>query len=325
VTDDDDVARIAAGYRNFAEIEAELVSPLYARLARAVADDADVLAFLADLPAGKRQPNLLFAALQFLHGAPADPTVLREWVLDDADRVRTTVLSHATQTNEPARCGALLPLLAALPQPLALIEVGASAGLCLYPDRYSYDYDGRPVGASSAVHVSVATSGPIPVPDRLPEVAARIGIDLDPLDPADPDVRAWLRALIWPGPQAAERLARLDAAAGIAAAEPMTVLAGDLLDRLPDALDLVPAGATPVVFHTAVLAYLPRERRREFVELVRSRPAHWIAQEGPQVLPEHTAALSDEHRDGGGFVLALDGRPVARTAPHGGRIDWFTG
>ncbi|MGV4926084.1 DUF2332 domain-containing protein [Streptomyces sp. BHT-5-2] len=30
----------------------------------------------------------------------------------------------------------MLPVLAALPQPLALIGVGASAGLCLYPDRY---------------------------------------------------------------------------------------------------------------------------------------------------------------------------------------------
>jgi hypothetical protein len=49
----------------------------------------------------------------------------------------------------------------------------------------------------------------------------------------------------------------------------------------------------------------------------------WIAQEGPDVLPELTARLPEEHREGGGFVLALDGRPVARTAPHGGRIDWL--
>ncbi len=40
-------------------------------------------------------------------------------------------MSKRTQTNEPGRCAVLLPLLAALPQPLALLEVGASAGLCL--------------------------------------------------------------------------------------------------------------------------------------------------------------------------------------------------
>ena len=130
----DDRARIARGYRSFAEVEAAVVSPLYAELASAVAGDDDVLAFLAAMPTGKRQPNLLLAALRFLHGRPPDDGVqLRAWVLGDADRLRITMLSRATQTNEPARCAALLPVLAALPQPLALVEVGCSAGLCLLP------------------------------------------------------------------------------------------------------------------------------------------------------------------------------------------------
>ena len=55
--------------------------------------------------------------------------------------MRATVLARATQTNEAGRCAVLLPFLAELPQPLALLEVGASAGLCLLPDRYSYRYD----------------------------------------------------------------------------------------------------------------------------------------------------------------------------------------
>ena len=71
----------------------------------------------------------------------------------------------------------------------------------------------------------------------MPDVVARVGIDRNPLDPADPDDRAWLRALIWPGPNAAPRRDRLDAAAAIAAAEPATVLTGDLVDRLPAALE----------------------------------------------------------------------------------------
>ena len=319
----DEPDRIARGYRQFAEVEAAAVSPHYAELAVAVAGHPAILAFLAGLPRGKRQPNLLFAALQFLHGRAPAAHELPGWVLDDRERLTGVMLARATQTNEPARCGALLPVLAGLPQPLALIEVGASAGLCLYPDRYGYDYDGRPVGPPSPVHVHVTTSGAGPVPDRLPEVVSRIGIDLNPLDPTDADDRAWLRALVWPGPAAADRLARLDAAADVARRDPARMLTGHLLDRLPDALDLVPEGCTPVVFHTAVLPYVPSAERDRFVTLVRDLPVRWIAQEGPGALPGVAAQLPDRDEARGRFVLSLDGRPLAWTAPHGGRIDWL--
>ena len=73
------------------------------------------------------------------------------------------MLPHATQTNEPARCAALLPLLARFPGPLTLIEVGASAGLCLHPDRYAYDYAGHRVGGPSPVTL---TCGGVAVPIR---------------------------------------------------------------------------------------------------------------------------------------------------------------
>jgi hypothetical protein len=319
---DEELERIAAGYRAFAD-EAATESPQYERLAAAVADDREILRFLSGMPVGKRQPNLLFAAVQYLYGAPADGRELRRWVVDDGNRLRATLRARATQTNEPARCTALLPLLAGLDGPLALIEVGASAGLCLYPDRYSYDYDGRPVGARTAVHLRCTTSGHGPAPQTLPDVAARIGIDLNPLDPADPQDRAWLQALVWPGPRAADRLARLEAAAEIAAREPARMLRGDLAERLPDALALVPKGATPVVLHTAVLPYLPEALRRAFVEQVRSLPVRWIAQEGAGLVP----GTGERYPGGWGpyFVLSLDGRPLARTAPHGGRIDWLPG
>jgi hypothetical protein len=319
----DDRARIAAGYRRFAEVEAAEVSSRYAELAVAVAADDDLLRFLADLPTGKRQPNLLFAALQFLDGVPRDAAELRRRVLDDGDRLRATMLARATQTNEPARCTALLPLFGLVGGPLALIEVGASAGLCLYPDRYGYDYDGVPVGPRSSVQLRCTTTGAVPVPANLPEVVARIGIDLHPLDPADDGDRAWLRALIWPGPAAADRLARLDAAAAIAAREPARMLKGHLLDRLPEALELLPRGCTPVVFHTAVLPYVPRAEREAFVRLVTGLPVRWIAQEGPGTLPEVDAQLADPGEARGRLLLSLDGRPLAWTAPHGGRIDWF--
>ncbi|TFV63439.1 UNVERIFIED_ORG: DUF2332 domain-containing protein [Bacillus sp. AZ43] len=322
MTDDEVLATLVRGFRAFAEESAE-ESPAYSLLAASVAEDGDILRFLADLPGGKRHPTLFLAAVRFLGGVPADAAELRERVLGDADRLRDTVLARATQTNEPARCAALLPVLAMVDGPLALVEVGASAGLCLYPDRYSYEFDGRPVGPRRSVHLRCGTSGGVPVPSVLPEVVARIGVDLNPLDVTDAGDREWLRALVWPGPREAERLARLDAAADVAAREPPALLAGDAVERLPDALDLVPEGVTPVVLHTAVLPYLPEDHRRTFVERVRDLPVRWIAQEGAGMVP----GTGRPYPGGWGpyFVLSLDGRPLARTAPHGGSIDWLAG
>jgi hypothetical protein len=317
---DDELARIAADYRDFAQ-DTAVRSPAYAALSTAVAEDEQVLRFLAGLPPSQRLQTLFFAALRFLGGVPADGRQLRDRVLGDADRLRATMLTRSTQTNEPARCTGLLPALALLEGPLALVEVGASAGLCLYPDRYGYEYDGRPVGPRRSVHLRCTTTGPVPLPDRLPEVVARIGIDLNPLDVTDAEDLAWLRSLLWPGPAEAERLARLDAAAAVAAQEPVTFLTGDLVERLPDALALLPSGATPVVLHTAVLPYLTDAHRAAFVERVRAAPVHWLAQEGAGMVP----GTGTPFKGGWGpyFVLSLDERPLARTAPHGGSLDWL--
>lgn len=316
------LVRTAQRYRAFVDEAAE-ESPTYSTLAAAVAQDRDILRFLVGLPEAKRQPNLLLAAVRFLGGVPADGAELHDRVLAGADLLRDTMLARATQTNEPAGCAALLPALAVLDGPLALVEVGASAGLCLYPDRYSYEFDGQPVGPRQPVHLRCSTSGGVPVPSRLPEVVARIGIDLNPLDVTDSDDLAWLRALVWPGPAEAGRLQRLDTAAAVAVQEPPTMLAGDLVERLPDALDLVPDGATPVVLHTAVLPYVPEPHRSTFVERVRSLPVRWIAQESAGMVPgtgrTHAGGWSPS------FVLSLDGRPLAHTAPHGGRVEWLAG
>ena len=116
----------AENYRAFAE-DARGRSPLYESLSRAVAGDEAILGFLAALPPEKRQPNLLFAAARYLRGEPASLDRIRDLVSQDPDVLAGVMLARRTQTNEAARCATLLPALA--PRPLALIEVGASAGL----------------------------------------------------------------------------------------------------------------------------------------------------------------------------------------------------
>lgn len=316
-------ATTAALYAHFGAREAVPLSPLYGELATAIGHDAELVALLDTLPRPKRQPNLLFASLRYLHGTPRDHTQLREWVLDDWPAVRDTMLARRTQTNEPGRCGALLPVLARLPGPLALIEVGASAGLCLYPDRYRYDYAGHVVGpADSPVTIDCAVAGTPPLPSEVPQVVSRGGVDLNPLDAGDRDDLRWLECLIWPGEE--HRLPRLHGAAEVARREPPTILAGDLFELLPDAVSATPPGSTVVVFHTAVAAYLTPDDRQRLTDLMTKLDGHWISQEGAGVFPAIADRLPrDEPTDREAFVLALDGEPVAYSAPHGGWLDWF--
>ena len=225
--------------------------------------------------------------------------------------------SRATQTNEPGRCAVLLPVLAALPQPLALLDVGASAGLCLYPDKYSYRYGDHRIGAGDPV-LECAASGMGP-PARLPEVVWRAGLDLNPLDVTDPADLSWLDALIWP--EHAHRRARLRAAAARLAADPPLLVRGDLVDDLPALAAQAPAAATLVVFHTSVLYQVPPPRREAFIAAVRALPGHWIANETPDVLtlPGLPAAPDGALQN----VLSLDGTPLAWNRIHGQAITWF--
>ena len=138
----DDADRVSAAYLRFAEDEVRDKSPLYGEFLRGVASDREVIGFLVTLPRHKRQPNLFLAAARYLFGTPAGWAQFRHVVLENSEVLRATMLARSTQTNEPGRCATLLPVLARLPEPLALIEVGASAGLCLFPDFYAYDYGG---------------------------------------------------------------------------------------------------------------------------------------------------------------------------------------
>lgn len=318
-------AALNARYLHFAEHEARGVSPLYEALARGVAESDALLGFVASLPKPKQQPNLVLAAVRHLYGTPEDAGHLARLVGQHAEAVRAVILARGTQTNEPARCATLLPALARLPQPLALLEVGASAGLCLLPDQYGYDYGRvrlKPPASTEApapvfpCRVNDAT----PLPERLPTVAWRAGIDIHPLDVADPEQAAWLETLVWPGQEA--RAERLRAAMRVARHHPPRVVQGDLADGLQALAATAPADATLVVFHSAVLAYVAPDHRRRFAQQVAELGAVWISNESPPVLPEVAARL-DRPPPADRFLLAVDGEPVAFTGPHGQSVDWI--
>ena len=318
------LVRLADRYRRFAADEAQGVSPHYERLTREIAESPAVLRFLSDLPAPRHQPNLLLGAATLIAGRPPDIASLTDMVANRADELRATMLRRTTQTNEPARCAVLMPLLAALPQPLALIEVGASAGLCLLPDLYGYDWGHVHIAPTSpdAPIFRCAVTGPAPLPAAPPRIVWRAGLDLNPLDVTSDEDMAWLNALIWP--EQDDRRANLRAALAVARRDPPRVVRGDLLRDLESLMGEAPAEATLVVFHTAVLAYVvPPEARQRFVDTMRGSRAVWISNEAPRVFPD-IAARASQPAPHWRFLLAVDGEPKAWTGPHGQSLEWFS-
>src|SRR5215813_7744129 len=310
---------IRENYLAFSQQEARGRSRPYEILAAEVADDPFVLAFLASLPPAKRQPNLVFAAARYLLGRPADIASLRAVVAGRGAEIAVVIQARRTQTNEPARCASLLPALMLLPQPLALLEVGASAGLTLLPDRYSYDYAGHRITGTDprAPVLSCEPRGPVPLPDRVPVVCWRAGLDLNPLDvTSDADVR-WLECLLWPGERG--RRQRLVGAIATARRDPPAVHRGDLLTDLPALASQAPSGATLVIYHSAVLGYLSAGERGRFAELVRGMGAVWLANDVPQ-LPDAPMPSADEAP----FQVVRDGRILLAAADgHGTWLHWL--
>lgn len=311
---------VAEGYRRFANLEASGVSATYYQWAMAISDDPEIISLISRLPGMKKQPNLVFAAARFVGAPVGGYDAFRGWLLDHWDATVEVIMVRSTQTNEAGRCAVLLPVLGRLDGHLALIEAGASAGLVLYPDRYSYRYDVDgatdlldPDAGPSVVQLPCSID-PLSVPTRLPRIAWRAGVDLNPIDVRDDDQLTWLETLVWPEHEA--RRERLRAAASIAAQDPPHLVQGDILEEIPALVAQAPTGAHVVVFHSAVLAFLTPERRAEFAELMSGMPdVTWISNEGAQVLPSITEKVEVEV--GGRTILALNGEPVALVGPHG--------
>jgi len=316
---------LAAVYLHFAEREAHGRSVLYEALARGIANDMRTLFMLSKLPRAKQQPNLLFAAVKYLYGAPKSWEHLAALLDDHFDEISAVIMTRSTQTNEPARCATLLPLLATLPPPLALLEVGASAGLCLLPDRYGYDYGGHRVPPTttggSPPTFFCQLNGTAPVPTTGLQVVWRAGLDLRPIDLNDSDQIAWLEALVWPDEK--DRLRLFRAAIRVARRNPPPVFQGDLRSDLSRLVAMAPSDTTLVVFHTAVLGYVtPPAERLAFARSVRDLNVVWISNEPPGLFPDMTVGLS-EPWPSGGFLLCMNEQPIAWTDPHGTFVDWI--
>ena len=347
----EELERLAEFMLRFADDELQGSSPLYERLARAAAEDATLLEPLLAAPTSQRRATLYFAAIHdlVLRGRGGDlarffPDVsenpsrddpvpaLRRLLDEQGDELRHLYETRSTQTNEVGRCAFLLPMFGLVAtrarRPLALIEAGASAGLNLNFDRYRYDYGESGTLGDSTVVLRPDVRRPMPVPGEMPQVASRIGVDIQPVDVHDDDAIAWLRACIWP--EHAARLGLFTRAVEIARRDPPAVIQGEILETLPRLISAVPRDVPVCVFHTATLAYMNREKRALFAALMaeagRAREVWWVSGEGPRIqaglFPEAGITGPD---DGYALVVARAGGEAAwvgEAAYHGRWIRW---
>jgi hypothetical protein len=292
VTPSDPVQVLAQRYVRFAA-ECEGISPLYSTLSAQIAQDGELLTLALACRPGQPPGNLLLGAIHFLLLQQPDNSLaayypsltpqprprkeafaaFKRFCLENQSAIETIISTRLVQTNEIRRCAYLLPAFAQIAQytthqgigePLALLEIGASAGLNLLWDHYGYHYhldqtdEIVEAGAiDSAVLLTCAIRGDTrpPLPTTLPPIAWRTGLDLNPIDLRKLEDYRWLRALIWP--EHHDRVALLEDAARIYHQHPPRVQQGDVASDLATLLDAMPAYATPVIFHTHVFNQIP--------------------------------------------------------------------
>ncbi len=284
-TDDEWRELLATRFVGFADTECGAL-PLYDRISRAASNDPEVIDLLLAAPPGQRRPVLLLAALHDLVvGQPDVPAArwfpsvtgrpvpegdpwpdVRSAVLDDATRMKQVCATRSTQTNEPNRSALwalAVPWIAAeVDGPLAMVELGCSAGLNLRWERMSLQLDGLTVRDLRGTAVASTRSRPGQPPvETLPEIVARVGIDRSPVDLTDPAARRWLRACIWA--EQTDRLDRFDesVAAFLADPAPPSLVQGDAMDELAEVVESLPSDAHLVVYWSWFLTYVERSRR----------------------------------------------------------------
>ncbi len=341
-----EIEALASRFRLFADVECSgesglnVFSPTYALLSRKIAASPDMLDLARECRTGQPVPNLFFAAVKMIGStqpeaelsrlysrisegeAPSDalPAALARFCADNRDAIIELVRTRRVQTNEIRRCSYLMPAFGVASadadgRPLAVVDVGASAGLNLLWDQYRYIYsDGSSFGAAeSPVVIECETRSPMPnLPAAFPSVAFSAGVDLNPVDLSDEDQFAWMMALVWPDHPG--RMALLSAARDLWLANPPAVEAGDALDVLPRVLRDVPADCALCVFHCHTLNQFPVEARDAFYQILRDesrrRTLYHIPSEGERM-------SVDRIREGRSTTILS-----ARRNAHGRWIEW---
>jgi len=277
------LAAVAAAFRTGAKTYESIGSPLYSAQCLAGVESAQVISLAAHAMIGA-QPvfHLLTAIHSLLLASPDHPlaqfySTIAEKPLpaaevapdflsfchERAEAIIETLQTSTVQTTFVDRCATLLPPIVwvanQLGEPIHLVEIGCSAGLLLAMDKYAYHLKDRaPFGRPDA---SLVVSGEIigDPPLRIPHIASRTGLDLNPLDVRSEADRRWLNAQVFP--EYRQQRDQLNAAFDIVAQTDIRMIKGDALETL---LGILAQTADPLcLFHSVCLSYWSDEARAQ--------------------------------------------------------------
>ena len=302
-------------------------SKLYAALSRSLADDPVVAAIVGDHEPRWEAPLRLFGGVHYLElaGMVQHPWPKLRGVLEaNRDWLARFVAEHPVQTNEVQRCWGLLPafLTVADGAPFDLVELGPSAGLNLYWDRFRYEYGTGGWGDRHAPLVLAGSAEGGPPRELLKKevtVRGRTGIDRRPVDVTTDHGARVLEAFVWA--DQAERLERVRKAIEVVRADPPRLMEGDYVEILPALLANRDLDVLTVVFHSVSAVYLRADER--------TRVEETLAREGERGSLAHVSYEFVRDDDAGYDNFAVDVQTwpgervrLARLDGHANRMEW---
>lgn len=282
-------------FLSFAKKECKGSSPLYEHLSLKIAEDNDLLEISANAQEGQPVPNLFLSAVhnlllkgskhplkQYYPSLAANPKsykssfiTFKDFCLEYRNEIESILKTRLVQTNEVGRCAYLYPAFCTVYQisqrPLALMEIGTSAGLQLLWDKFSYSYGAMNMygNKNSKLDITAEIRGKrIPPLHSTPPVSMRVGFDLNTIDLNDEDEKLWLKSLIWP--EHKERMVMFEKAASYIDTTPVNLVEGDAISLLSKYVEKIPQDSVICIFHTHVANQIPDENKKQLMKTVES-------------------------------------------------------
>ncbi|MGJ9385553.1 DUF2332 domain-containing protein [Salipaludibacillus sp. CF4.18] len=334
---------LSRNFLTFAEKECKGSSLLYEFLSIKISKDDELLAICGNAGDGQPIPNLLFGAVHYLLLKGKEhplkefyPSIVnhpklykdsfdffKDFCIKYRNEMESILKTRLVQTNEVRRCAYLYPVFCTVyekaKKPLALIEIGTSAGLQLLWDNYSYSYGQNDIygNMDSKLHLTAEIKGentPI-LHSTPPPVSTRMGIDLNTIDLNDEDEKLWLKSLIWT--EHKERLFMFEEAASYMKEVPVSLFDGDGISLLSKFVDNISEDSVICIFHTHVANQIPLEMKNQLLQIVedigRNRDIFHIYNN-----------IQDRYLHLDYYLDGIESKnTIAETDGHGRRFKWF--